>query len=133
MVIDGATMMQILLIGLAGGLGTVARYLVGLWARDALGTTFPYGTLIVNVVGCFLIAIIAHGASMAVISPAQRLTMATGFMGGLTTYSSFNLETTQYFQSRAWYVGFLNVGVTMIACFVAGLLGFMAARRVWGS
>jgi CrcB protein len=126
-------MQRILLVGLAGGLGTVARYLVGLWAGRALGTTFPYGTLIVNVAGCFLIAVLAHGASMGVISPLQRLTLATGFMGGLTTYSSFNLETTTFFQSRAWYAGFLNVGVTAVACFVAGLLGFAAARRVWGA
>ncbi len=126
-------MTRILLIGLAGGLGTVTRYLVGLWARDALGTTFPYGTLLVNVAGCFLIALIVHGASRAVISPDQRLILATGFMGGLTTYSSFNLETTSFFQNRAWYVGFLNVGVTLVACFIAGLLGFIAARRVWGA
>ncbi len=124
--------LRILLIGLAGALGTVTRYLVGLWAGRVLGTEFPYGTLLVNLAGCFLIAIIAYAASLGVVSPTMRLTLATGFMGGLTTYSSFNLETTQFFQSRAWYVGLLNVGVTMLGCFVAGLLGFAAARRVLG-
>jgi CrcB protein len=125
-------MNRILLIALAGALGTLARYLVGVWAGRTLGASFPYGTLLVNVVGCFLIAIIAYAASLQVISPALRLTLATGFCGGLTTYSSFNLETTQLLQSRAFYVGCLNVGVTLFACFAAGLLGLALARRVFG-
>lgn len=125
-------MTRILLIGFAGALGTVSRYLIGVWAGRTLGAGFPYGTLMVNVAGCFLIAIIAHAASLQVISPALRLTLATGFMGGLTTYSSFNLETTQFLQNRAWYSGLLNFGATVFACFVAGLLGFALARRVLG-
>ncbi len=125
-------MARILFIFLAGGLGTLTRYAVGVVAGRTLGTTFPFGTLIVNVAGCFLIAVIAHAASVQVISPALRLTLATGFMGGLTTYSSFNLETMQFLQNRAWYSGFLNLGVTVFACFVAGLLGFALARRVLG-
>lgn len=123
---------RILFIFLAGGCGTLTRYGVGLLAGRTLGTTFPFGTLIVNVAGCFLIAVIAHAASLQLISPTLRLTLATGFMGGLTTYSSFNLETTQLLQNRAWYSGFLNLGVTVFACFVAGLLGFALARRVFG-
>jgi fluoride exporter len=125
-------MIRLLLIGLAGALGTLTRYGVGLWAGRALGTSFPYGTLIVNVVGCFLISVIAYAAALQLISPTLRLTLATGFMGGLTTYSSFNLETTQFFQNRAWYAGFLNFGVTTMGCFIAGLLGFAVARRVLG-
>jgi CrcB protein len=125
-------MIRLLLIGLAGALGTLTRYGVGLWAGRALGTSFPYGTLIVNVVGCFLISVIAYAAALQHISPTLRLTLATGFMGGLTTYSSFNLETTQFFQNRAWYAGFLNFGVTTMGCFIAGLLGFAVARRVLG-
>jgi CrcB protein len=125
-------MTRILWIGLAGALGTISRYLIGVWAGRALGAGFPYGTLIVNVCGCFLIAVIVHAASLQVISPTLRLTLATGFMGGLTTYSSFNLETTQFLQNRAWYAGLLNFGVTVSSCFVAGLLGFALARRILG-
>ncbi len=126
-------MTRVLWIGLAGALGTVTRYLVGLWAGKALGTAFPYGTLTVNVVGCFLIAAITHVAiSTTLISPTLRLTLTTGFMGGLTTYSSFNLETTQFIQNRAWYTALVNVGLTAAGCFVAGLLGFAVARRLVG-
>lgn len=127
-------MTKLLLIGLAGALGTVTRYLIGLWAGKTLGAGFPYGTLIVNVVGCFLIAAITHVAlSTTLVSPALRLTLTTGFMGGLTTYSSFNLETTQLLQGRAWYSALLNFGVTIAGCFFAGLLGLAVARRVFGS
>jgi fluoride exporter len=123
-------MTRFLLIGFAGALGTIARYQVGLWASKTLGTGFPYGTLIVNVVGCFLIALVAEIAvSTALISPTLRLTLTTGFMGGLTTYSSFNYETTGFFRERAWATGLLNAGITVAACFVAGLVGLAVARR----
>jgi CrcB protein len=127
-------MTRVLLIALAGALGTLSRYGIGVWAGRTIGTNFPYGTLIVNVVGCFLIAAITHVAiSTELISPTVRLTLTTGFMGGLTTYSSFNLETTQFFQNRAWYSGLLNFSITTFACFAAGLLGFAVARRVFGA
>jgi CrcB protein len=126
-------MTRALLIGLAGALGTLSRYGIGLWAGKALGTGFPYGTLVVNVVGCFLIALVSQLAlSTAFVSPTLRLTLTTGFMGGLTTYSSFNYETTNLLRERAWAAAAVNVGLTLAACFAAGILGLMAARRLAG-
>jgi CrcB protein len=126
-------MARFLWICFGGALGTGVRYLVGLWAGKALGTTFPYGTLIVNVLGCFLIAAITHIAlTTTSISPTLRLTLTTGVMGGLTTYSSFNLETTNLLRERAWASATLNVGATAAICFVAGLLGLVVARRFVG-
>jgi CrcB protein len=126
-------MNRALLIGLAGALGTLSRYAVGLWAGKALGAGFPYGTLIVNVVGCFLIALVSQLAlSTTLISPTLRLTLTTGFMGGLTTYSSFNFETTSLLRERAWATAAANVGITLAACFVAGMLGLITARRLAG-
>ncbi len=127
-------MTRVLLIGLAGALGTLARYFVGVYAGRSLGTGFPYGTLIVNVLGCFLIALVSQLAlSTALVSPTTRLTLTTGFMGGFTTYSSFTYETTSLLRERAWAAGALNVGVTVLGCFVAGLLGLAVARRIAGS
>jgi CrcB protein len=124
-------MIRVLLIGLAGALGTLSRYGVGVWAGKALGASFPYGTLIVNVTGCFLIALVAQIAiSTTLLSPTMRLTLTTGFMGGLTTYSSFNYETTALLRDRGWAIGLTNVAMTLIACFVAGLLGLMAAKLI---
>ncbi|HEY3819308.1 MAG TPA: CrcB family protein [Polyangiaceae bacterium] len=124
-------MKQIVLVAIAGALGTLARYGVGMWAGKALGTGFPYGTLIVNVAGCFLIAFVYEVAlSTTLVSPVLRITLTTGFMGGLTTYSSFNYETSSLLRERAWAVGLTNLALTLAACFVAGLLGLMTARRL---
>jgi len=123
-------MAQVLLVGLAGGLGTIARYLVGLWAAKTLGTGFPYGTLIVNVVGCFLLSFVVQLAlSTALVSPTLRLILTTGFMGGFTTYSSFNYETTSLLRGSNGLLAVANLGVTLVACFVAGLLGLALAKR----
>jgi CrcB protein len=127
-------MTRVLLVGLAGALGTLARYFIGIWAGRALGTALPFGTLIVNVTGCFLIALVYELAlSGALISPTLRMTLTTGFMGGLTTYSSFNYETTSLLRQRAWASGLANVGLTLVACFLAGWLGLALGRRIAGS
>ena len=124
---------RILLVGFAGGLGSVARYLVSLGAARSLPAWFPYGTLIVNVVGCFFITLVAELAlRTTLVSPMTRLTLTTGFLGGLTTYSSFDLETTNLLRERAWSTAAANVGLTLGVCFIAGLLGLLVARRVGG-
>jgi CrcB protein len=124
---------QLLWVSIAGALGSGARYLVGLWAVRALGATFPYGTLIVNLVGSFLIALILELSVTTIwINPTLRITLTTGFMGGLTTYSSFNHETLRYFDQRAWGMGALNMLATAGGCLIAGLLGLVLARRIAG-
>jgi CrcB protein len=124
---------RFLLICFAGALGTGARYLIGIWAGKALGASFPYGTFIVNVVGSFLIAVIMQTAlTTDLISPTLRLTLTTGFMGGLTTYSTFNYETLRYFEERAWGAGLANAGVTLFGCLGAGVLGLAVAKRLVG-
>jgi fluoride exporter len=127
-------LIRVLLVGFAGALGTLTRYFVGLWAGRALGTVFPYGTLIVNVAGCFLITLVAELAlRTTLVSPTVRLTLMTGFMGGLTTYSSFDLETTNLLRERAWAVAATNILLTLGLCFAAGLLGLLLGRRIAGS
>jgi len=117
-------------IGFAGACGTWTRYLVGVWAGRAFGTAFPYGTLAVNVLGCFLIAAVMEVAlSTTLIPPTTRLVLTTGFMGGLTTYSSFNYETTRLLSEKSWGTGLGNVGITLASCFAAGLLGLALGRR----
>jgi CrcB protein len=126
-------MMRLFLIGLAGALGTLSRYGVGVWAGRVLGAGFPYGTFIVNVTGCFFIALVSQLAlSSTLVSPNLRLTLTTGFIGGLTTYSSFNYETTVLLRERGWATGLTNVGLTLGACFAAGIFGLLVARRLAG-
>jgi CrcB protein len=127
-------MTRIGLIAIAGALGTLTRYGIAVWAGKTFGPGFPVGTLIVNVVGCFLIAAISYVAlTTELVPPTVRLTLTTGFIGGMTTYSSFNLETTGLLQSRMWYVGLVNLGLTLFGCFCAGLLGVALARRWVGN
>ena len=126
-------MMRLLLVCIGGAIGSGARYLTALWAASALGPAFPYGTLIVNVAGSFLIAFIMHiGSATELLSADVRVMLTTGVMGGFTTYSTFNYETTGYFREGAWAVGAMNAGVTVIGCLAAGLLGLMAARLMVG-
>ncbi len=125
---------RFLLVCLAGALGTGARYLVGIGAARAFGTTFPYGTLIVNVVGCFLIAAVIEAALESThVSETARIVMTTGFMGGLTTYSSFNQDTTTLLRGHIYRLAFVNVGVTLVLCFIAGLAGLATARAIFTS
>jgi len=126
-------MARFLWICLAGAVGTGVRYLVAQGASRALGAGFPYGTLIVNLVGCFLIAAVAHLAiAGTLISPTLRVVLTTGFIGGLTTYSSFNFETTRLLQDRT-ALGVLNFAATVAGCLLAGILGAAVARRLTGS
>ena len=125
--------MRLLLVCLGGAIGSGARYLTALWAASALGPAFPYGTLMVNVAGSFLIAFIMHvGGATEMLSADVRVMLTTGVMGGFTTYSTFNYETTGYFREGAWMIGMLNVGITVIGCLVAGLAGLALARLMVG-
>ena len=124
---------KLLWICLAGAVGTGTRHLVSVWASERFGGDFPYGTLIVNVVGCFLIAAIMQTAlSLASFSPTLRVALATGFIGGLTTYSSFAFETVTLARAGARSAALLNFGLTSVACFAAVLLGFGAAQ-LWSA
>jgi CrcB protein len=108
--------------------GTLARYGVSVWCQQRLGAAFPYGTLIVNFVGSFLLgAIMQLSLTTEVLTPTVRLTLTTGMMGGFTTYSTFNYETLKLFQDRAWLAGAVNVGSTLIGCLAGGLLGIALA------
>ncbi len=127
-------MAQLFWICLAGAVGTGARYGVGVWAARMFGASFPYGTLTVNLVGSFLISVVlVLAVSTEHIGPTLRLALTTGFMGGLTTYSSFNSETLRYFDERAWGMGALYVLITGGGCLAAGALGLVVARRFTGA
>jgi CrcB protein len=119
-------------ICLAGAAGTGARYLIALWAAQRLGSAFPYGTLIVNLAGCFAIAALMHGALTLGWSPTMRAAITIGFIGGLTTYSSFNFETMRLFEEGASAAAIVNIALTMLGGLVAGWLGLVTAREVLG-
>ena len=119
-------------ICLGGAVGTGARYLVALWAAQRLGSVFPYGTLIVNLAGCFVIGGLMHAAILLGWSATLRSALTIGFLGGLTTYSSFNYETMRLFEEGAPATAFLNMGGTVAGGLIAGWLGLLVARELLG-
>lgn len=119
-------------ICLAGAAGTGTRYLVGIWAAQRFGSTFPFGTLIVNLAGCFLIAALMQAAFSLSWSPTVRSALTIGYLGGLTTYSSFNYETTRFLQDGAPALAAWNGLATIVGGLVAGWAGLMFSRQLFG-
>ena len=121
--------MQLLWVGLGGFLGANSRYLVTQWAAERWGVDFPYGTLIVNVSGSFLIAFfLTLATGRLAISTEVRLFVAVGFLGGFTTFSSFSYETLQLARDgAAWAAGLNMLGETVLAL-IGVILGMMLAQ-----
>ena len=122
--------MTLLWVVVAGGLGSGARYLVGLWAAATFGTAFPIGTLIVNLAGSFLLGFMAPFALTGALSAETRTVVGAGLIGGFTTYSSFNQETIVLFTGGAIGAAALNIAATLIGCLAAGSIGLLAARAL---
>lgn len=122
--------MTLLWVMVAGGLGSGARLVVGQWAAAQFSPSFPYGTLIVNLSGCFALGAVAQLASAGSWNPEWRAAVAIGFLGGFTTYSSFNQETIGLLSSGATGTALLNVAVTLAGGLAAGFLGIAIARAI---
>ena len=95
--------MRILLIAIFGAVGTLARYGLQGVVQVRTGGTFPYGTLLVNLTGCFLLGLIAQFTmNHMVIPPDWRVAISVGFFGGYTTFSSFGWETAKMMEDGEW-------------------------------
>ena len=127
-------MTRVALVFLGGGLGSVTRYLTGMWVAQIAGSGFPYGTIAINALGSFCISIVMYlGLTAGAITPDLRIFLATGIMGGFTTYSSFNYESLALFQQGAWLLGALNILVTVFVCLAAGTAGLLLSRWMFGT
>ncbi len=126
--------MQTLWIGLAGALGTVARYRLDTLVQVRLQGPFPCGTLVVNLVGSFLGAVLLYAALCGgSVPPAARLVLGTGFLGGFTTYSAFNSETLGYLLDGAPGRGAVYLAAMLLGCLAAGAAGWLLARALMGT
>ena len=117
--------MRFVLICMGGAVGTGARYLLGGVVARWAGPDFPYGTLLINVLGSFLIGLVQQvGLSSLLIPEALRLALAIGVLGGFTTYSSFSYETIKLLEAGSWAAAIAYVALTTalcLACCAAGL------------
>jgi CrcB protein len=119
-----------LLIVLCGGAGSLARYLMGTAVAERLGARFPWGTLAVNVTGCFLIGLLMTLLTeRVVVSPNWRLALVVGFLGGYTTFSSFEWETYATVRAGGFWLGALNVIGSLVLGYAAVWLGATLGRR----
>jgi fluoride exporter len=115
---------RFLLVCLAGAVGSGLRYLIVEWADR-------WGVLAVNIGGSFLIAVVSVIALSRVdaMSDTTRLALSAGFLGGFTTYSSFNQATLKLLSERAYASALFYVALTLVACLVAGAVGTVVAKR----
>ena len=124
------SMQRLLLVCLGGAIGTGARYLIATTAPRLLGTSFPFGTLAVNLIGSFCLGAIMHAGLTTTLIPATlRVVLSTGVMGGFTTYSTFNYETLELMRQGAVGLAGLNVATTVVLCLLGGALGATLARK----
>jgi len=126
-------MMLYLLIALGGALGSVARFALSGLVAHHIGETFPWGTLIVNVSGSFLIGFfstLTGPDGRWLVSGEGRLFFMTGICGGYTTFSSFSLQTLSLARDGEWLQAGGNILASVVACLVAVWLGHIAAAAV---
>lgn len=122
----------LLLIAGAGALGALSRYGVSLWAIRAFGDRLPFGTLIVNVVGCLLLGFLLQaGATHPALSREVKLALGTGFLGSFTTFSTFGVQTVRLVERGAWGSALLNVGLNVLVGLTCAWLGVLAAKRLF--
>ena len=125
-------LVKVLLVAIGGAIGAVTRYgLTGL-AQRLSGRSFPLGTLICNVVGCLVVGILAFFMlDRQTLGPHQRLLLATGFLGGLTTFSAFGYETFAITRQGDWALAGLNIAGNVVLSLAAVWAGWAIARAAW--
>lgn len=122
--------MQLIYIGIFGGLGCVARFLASGWTYQLFGRSLPYGTLLVNVVGSFLLGLLMTlGLRSTLISPEFRIGLTVGFLGGFTTFSAFSYETLRMLEEGSHWQAGANIFLNLLLCISFTLLGILVARQ----
>jgi CrcB protein len=124
-------MTRLLLVGLGGFVGTLGRYwLSGLIARR-YGETFPYGTLVVNALGCFVIGCLFYFFyERGLTSPTSRTVIFIGVLGGFTTFSSYGLQTFTLLRDGEVLLALANNSASNVLCLVLVWLGFTLAKAI---
>ena len=122
-------MLDLLAISVGAIFGANARYVLSRYAARLLGPVFPYGTLIINVLGSFIAGFfIVWTTERVLVDPRWRLLVVVGFCGGFTTFSSFAFETMGYFEQGQWMLMATNVFANNLLCLAAALAGMGLAR-----
>jgi len=125
-------MSNILLVAIGGAIGSVGRYLVGLWATRLAGPSFPWDTLTVNVVGAFAIGLLVEMVARRFdASNEMRAFIVTGILGGFTTWSSFTLDTMVLFERGEVGLSALYLLASLLVSFAAIFAGLALGRALF--
>lgn len=116
-------MNNILLVALGGSIGAVFRYFMSIFMIQVFGSSFPFGTLLVNVLGSFSMGVIYALGQMSHISPELKAFIGVGLLGALTTFSTFSNETLLLMQEGDWLKAALNVVLNLSLCLFMVYLG----------
>ncbi len=111
--------------------GGLARYYLSGWVYSLLGRAFPYGTFAVNIIGAYLIGLIMEiGMRSTLIPDTVRLGITVGFLGGLTTFSTFSYETFLLLEDGRFFVAFANILASVAVCLLFTWIGIITVRTL---
>lgn len=120
---------DIMLVALGGAVGSVVRYLLSHVVQESAQSVFPFGTLTVNVIGCFIIGFVgALAASTGAISDETKLLLTTGFCGGLTTFSTFMNESVSLCHTSSLLISVAYIGLSVALGLLAAVAGMSIAK-----
>lgn len=124
-------MSKFLIVALGGAIGSVLRFWAGGLVSGKFGTRFPYGTFVINITASFLIGFIMTVlAERTHMSPAWRYLLVIGFLGGYSTFSSFEYETFQVFADGEFLIAAMNVALSVGVGFIAVWVGAITGRTI---
>lgn len=126
---ENSIVLNFIAISLGAIVGANARYLISRYAAKLLGPVFPYGTLIINVSGSFVVGVfLIWTTGRVLIDPRWRLLVVIGFCGGFTTFSSYAFETMAYFEQGQWLLMTANIAANNLLSLAAAIAGMAVAR-----
>jgi CrcB protein len=124
-------MTKYLMVTIGGGLGSLLRFWVGTYVSGRLGTRFPYGTFVINITASFLIGfLLTVLAERTTWNPNWRYLIPIGFIGGYSTFSTFEFESFRAFQNGEFLITGLNIGLSVVLGFFSVWLGVVTARTI---
>ncbi|GBF81606.1 fluoride efflux transporter CrcB [Aphanothece sacrum] len=122
-------LLQLILVFVGGGLGSVSRFFLSLVISSNLVTPFPWGTLTVNILGCFIIGIVIGIIERYQLNPYWTLLFATGFCGGFTTFSSFSYENNLLVKNSEYFLALVYILISVFWGFAATFLAMFMVRK----
>ncbi|MDH3562997.1 MAG: fluoride efflux transporter CrcB [Gammaproteobacteria bacterium] len=124
-------MRQLLAIAAGGAVGSLLRFWMSNWVHFAAGRSFPYGTLVVNVLGCLIMGFLfVLFIDRLTDNPVLRAGILIGVLGGFTTFSSFSIETFNLIEQGSWPKAMVNMGASLVLCVGATWIGVVLGRQL---